>query len=557
MYLLSRHCPEVKHWLENTRLRPYHVSYLSPKSQNEFIDIVAKEVRNKVISDVKQAGMFSVMADTTPDVSHKDRLALACRYVNKSGEPTERLISLGEAKDKRGEGGATEIIETLLKHGTSTDNLCFQSYDYTAAMSGKFNGVQRKLQDKLGKSVPYIPCLAHRTNTAVEHSCNASPIMKELFNVLEEVYVFFTSSTKRSGSLDECIKEFALDNTLQLRNLSKTRWTARAESIRAVWSSYDAIRKSLEDLEKSGDVKTKTSATGLLMKISRLDFITAIMFGKNVMTKTQRLAECLQSEELNVVDALAIMSGTVESLKQLNSNTEGLNGEIESAVKFATNRGLDPTSDFQRYHRRRRPPARLDDNAETSASLDLLTFYRKEFKAVLDTQISFLSDVQSNCTATIKPLVDCLSFEAAESPTAEDFHALASFFPESLRPDPMTLMGEIDVFKAFAKTSHTDRDFADMREVGKFAEDNRSAFPLTARAYRLALTAPVTVAKGERTFSKLKLVKTLNRSKMLDERLENLMLMACEKDITDEIKVEKFALTWATLKQRRILISSK
>ncbi len=271
------------------------------------------------------------MADTTPDVSHKDRLALACRYVNKSGEPTERLISLGEAKDKRGEGGATEIIETLLNHGTSTDNLCFQSYDYTAAMSEKFNGVQRKLQDKLGKSVPYIPCLAHRTNTAVEHSCNASPIIKELFNVLEEIYVFFTSSTKRSGSLDECIKEFALDNTLQLRNLSKTRWTARAESIRAVWNSYDAIRKSLEDLEKSGDVKTKTSATGLLMKISRLDFITAIMFGKNVMTKTQRLAECLQSEELNVVDALAIMSGTVESLKQLNSNTE---------VLFATNRGL-------------------------------------------------------------------------------------------------------------------------------------------------------------------------------------------------------------------------
>ena len=54
-----------------------------------------------------------------------------------------------------------------------------QSYDCAAAMSGKFNGVQRKLQDKLDRTVPYIPCLAHRTNTAVEHRCNASPIMKD------------------------------------------------------------------------------------------------------------------------------------------------------------------------------------------------------------------------------------------------------------------------------------------------------------------------------------------------------------------------------------------
>ncbi len=188
--------------------------------------MVGKEVQSQLIDEIKEAGMYSIMADTTPDVSHKDRLALACRYVNSSGQPTERLISLGEAKDKRGEGGATEIIDTLNNLQVNTDDMCFQSYDYAAAMSGKFNGVQRKLQDKLDRNVPYIPCLAHRTNTAVEHSCNASPFMKDLFDVLEDIFVFFTASIKRSASLNECIKHLKLDNTLQLRNLSKTRWTA-------------------------------------------------------------------------------------------------------------------------------------------------------------------------------------------------------------------------------------------------------------------------------------------------------------------------------------------
>ena len=73
----------------------------------------------------------------------------------------------------------------------------------------------------------------------------------------------------------------------------------------------------------------------------------------------------------------------------------------------------------------------------------------------------------------------------------------------------------------------------------------------------MALTAPVTMAEDERTFSKLKLVKTLNRSKMLDERLELLILMACEKDITDKMSVQKLASLLAALKSRRVTISKE
>ena len=198
--------------------------------------------------------------------------------------------------------------------------MCFQSYDYAAAMSGKFNGVQRKFQDKLDITVPYILCLANRTNTAVEHSCNASPIMKDFFDVLEEVFIFFTSSTKRSPSLNECIKHLKLDNILQLRNLSKTRWTARAESIRSVWHSIDPIAMSHGQLgEPSNDAKTKTLAAGLLSKINRRDFIIALMFGKNIMNKTQKLTEGLQLEELNINDAVTIMDATMETLKNINS----------------------------------------------------------------------------------------------------------------------------------------------------------------------------------------------------------------------------------------------
>jgi hypothetical protein len=40
--------------------------YLIAVSQNEFIELIGHQIRQRVIQDIKGAGMYSVMADTTP-----------------------------------------------------------------------------------------------------------------------------------------------------------------------------------------------------------------------------------------------------------------------------------------------------------------------------------------------------------------------------------------------------------------------------------------------------------------------------------------------------------
>ncbi|XP_060878884.1 uncharacterized protein LOC132951154 [Metopolophium dirhodum] len=49
-------------------------------------------------------------------------------------------------------------------------------------------------------------------------------------------------------------------------------------------------------------------------------------------------------------------------------------------------------------------------------------------------------------------------------------------------------------------------------------------FPYTWISLRILLTIPVTVASGERSFSKLKLIKTYLRSSMTDDRLSSLAI---------------------------------
>jgi hypothetical protein len=77
-------------------------------------------------------------------------------------------------------------------------------------------------------------------------------------------------------------------------------------------------------------------------------------------------------------------------------------------------------------------------------------------------------------------------------------------------------------------------------------------YPNLVIAYRLLLTFPVTVASGERSFSKLKLIKTYLRSTMTQERLSNLAILSIENKITQTINFNDVIENFASIKSRKM-----
>ena len=63
-------------------------------------------------------------------------------------------------------------------------------------------------------------------------------------------------------------------------------------------------------------------------------------------------------------------------------------------------------------------------------------------------------------------------------------------------------------------------------------------YPNAWIAYRVLLTIPVTDASGERSFSKLKLIKNYLRSTMSQERLNGLAMLSIENDLAKKIDYE-------------------
>nr|CAH7759974.1 unnamed protein product [Callosobruchus chinensis]CAH7765221.1 unnamed protein product [Callosobruchus chinensis] len=76
-------------------------------------------------------------------------------------------------------------------------------------------------------------------------------------------------------------------------------------------------------------------------------------------------------------------------------------------------------------------------------------------------------------------------------------------------------------------------------------------FPNLYVALRILLTLPVSVASGERSFSKLKIIKSYLRSSMTQERLVGLATISIEQEIAQNIDLNGLVATFARQKARK------
>lgn len=77
-------------------------------------------------------------------------------------------------------------------------------------MSGRYNGAHMKLSELTGHQIPFTPCQAYWLNIFLEHNCNASIIIANIIDTLENLNVIFTANSKRYGLLNRKLSEIEL-----------------------------------------------------------------------------------------------------------------------------------------------------------------------------------------------------------------------------------------------------------------------------------------------------------------------------------------------------------
>ncbi|CAN7949841.1 unnamed protein product [Ixodes pacificus] len=178
-------------------------SYLSPQTQNEFIQLLGKHVKGEIATEIKEAKYFGILFDSTPDVSHVDQMCQVIRYVHiKDGEVTVKESFLGffpiEGKT------AAEITDRNLKQfeddGLDIAFCRSQGYDNAAVMAGIHGGVQARIKQINSKAL-FVPCANHSLNLCGVHSFESVNACVAFFwNFGSYVHVFFMLTSKMETS---------------------------------------------------------------------------------------------------------------------------------------------------------------------------------------------------------------------------------------------------------------------------------------------------------------------------------------------------------------------
>lgn len=325
-------------------------------------------------------------------------------------------------------------------------------------------------------------------------------------------------------------------------------------------------------------------ATNLLSTISSFKFITHLLLMKNIFKHTSPLSIYLQSPSLDFITALTMVDNCARKLSELRNELH-LDILLAEAKKFSLENELEEVWFPEKRVQRRKKMAgeKINDEIVTNAKDN---FKIQVYFTVLDqicTSITSRFEGSREILSDLSLLsVDRLIATNKGCPIPEDNFVYLDKWIPNLQIDQLKLeystfaynflkfKSNIAIEKLHEKVmiSESDEDTSvDSDEVNSEETKTKmtvlnvlkllntfnliSAFPNMYMAYKFLCTIPATSVSSERTFSKLKLIKTRIRSTMVQKRLDSLMLLSCEKDIIINIDeaINRYANTSKLLQE--------
>lgn len=546
--LLSKYDVVLHEHVRRILANETHVTYCSKSIQNEIITILASGVRQDIIKRTKEAKYFSIILDCTPDISHKEQLSFTLRFVDIS-QPTvviqEHFVSFYEINESTGESLFEKTKKLLLELDLDIKDIRGQGYDNGSNMRGKNKGVQARLCQENSRAF-YMPCGCHSLNLVIGDAAMSCPQAVSFFGVIQRLYTLFSASVYRWKILCDNVPNFTL------KSICETRWESRIECVKPMRYQILEIHDALIILnENSTDTGTKHEAITLAEKLCDFSFLIMLVMWYDILYTLNIVSKSMQTKNVDMKTAVHVLKSCTEYTKDYR--TQGFENACTEATQLAKLLESEPVFPEKRIARRKKLFSYEAKDNTPRTFVDKKSKFRVEvFNVVLDTIITSLEErfVQMNlfeqtwgflfdltnlpdmtqlkqkCLNLYNVLNDGSSSDINGEELIDEIKSLSSLLPQSFKSPIETLQ--------FIRTNNLE-----------------NVVPNIWVALRLLLTIPVTVATAERSFSKLKLIKTYLRSTMGSCRLNSLALLSIENAIAQKLDITDKINLFASLKARK------
>lgn len=399
---------------------------------------------------------------------------------------------------------------------------------------------------------------------------------------------------------------------IRFENFGKTRWYSNEKSITKIFGSYNetntdiflALLEFLYNIKtsKSFDPKVSFEASALLDNWTKLETILAAFTFLKVFEVLGPVSKYFQTKGADLMAALTMSKTATADIRNYRNSFEELkkkaigfaktiNNKIPEEMSFAVNE--EPLT--KRVREVKRLPG---ERAKHEPINDVWKNLRiNEFFVIIDTTTETLTN-RFNSVHNEEVIKEMSFFLPTKF---EDLLKKKSvklpFLSRVLKVNSRVLIGELnhfakhfsnllkveDVYDSIEELVLSDIDEEDYDNENEDAEStsrclfkkkpcNRclkccflllsklnlhvSTYSNLYRAYEYFMTLPCTQVECERTFSKLRILKSRLRSALKQELLEPLLFMFVERELTFNLNVDEIVLSFgrSSSELRRALI---
>lgn len=511
-------------------------NYLSSTTVNEFIDIMAQKVRNQIIEEIQISKYFSIIIDSTPDISHLDQLCFVIRYVANDNLPVERFLTFIPAYSHRAEY-LFDVVKTCLENfNLDILNCRGQSYDNASNMSGKYSGLQARLKE-INPYAEYVPCAAHSLNLVGSNAAEANLTVVKFFFLIQELYNFFSASTHRWQLVNQNIRENGAA-TLTLKSHSTTRWSADAEATKALRKNYKCICATLSELagNENETSMTRKEAQSLHDKLNKKETVISIVVWDTILQRLNAANKIVQDTSVNLSKLPDLIQSLIDFMQFVRENFDDFEKEAQLMAPNVT--------EYTVSRKRTVPKNKWLDEKNTPGVIftPRESFIFSCHYELCDNIITHLRRRKEPYSKLVKKFSSLINLQNVS--IKEEAKVLQENYPNDLSED---FADELLHFKSVVAEKESVLEmFQHLKEYNL-----NSAFPNVETALRIFLTIPVSNCTGERSFSLLKRLKSSFRSTIEQNKLSSLSLLCMESDITDKLNYEDVITNFAEKKLRK------
>uniref|UniRef100_A0A096M0Z6 DUF4371 domain-containing protein n=1 Tax=Poecilia formosa TaxID=48698 RepID=A0A096M0Z6_POEFO len=501
--VIKLHLDGLKETLESNK-RPL-VSLLSNRRQNDIIKALGIAVRRPIKAEIEESELYSILIDQTTDVSHMEQVSFVVRYVH------NMQVKVCNIQSTSGEALENLVLDVLKENNLKMDNIKGQGYDGAANMRGHYKGLQARILRHNPRAL-YVHCQAHCLNLVLVESAKSNICLVTFFNLVEKLYAFIGNSSKRHTAFIEVQKGMQPhQRPVELQKLSDTRWACRERALKSLKKVLPAVMKSLENMTQESPPDPSAGDAAILLKNINFEFFLCLEITCPIFQVTAVASDALQQKDMDLAAAYKIVEGLLQTLEHCRSEEE-----FEKSV---------------------------DTEGRGKCQQSLLRLVQALLMTMLSPQVCyvFVDSITQELQKRFKG-VDNATWEtlnALHCLTVPENWTSATVPPKALQAlkmlcqfyetdDQEKLKTELKVFhNSYLESS----SFSVSSMLSVIKENNADlVFPM-AGLLKTYATLPVSTATAERSFSKLKLVKTKLRSLCKKDRLSDLLLLAIKKEV--------------------------